>query len=421
LIAGLGFIALALAVHRPSTPFPGTFALLPVIGGMLVVMSAGASPTRFSGLLSNPVMTYIGRISYPLYLVHWPIHVFSRDELGDGYGLPQRWLMLAGAVALAALLFHFVEEPVRARRVLADRRKLLAAYAGGVACIAAVFVLVRATDGLPTRFPAEVQALAGFANDKSPPLSECQFTGRPLALDAPACRIGDPAAPITWLVYGDSHAWAAHGAMDTWLRRGGKAGVLLYRNSCPPNLGLHVLGDRGNCVGFNDNMVDLLAREKGVSNVFLVSTWLQPVERRLSPEQGVHLDREQSITAFNRAFDELLLRLSAAGKTIYVWEPVPGAKRPVPLALARASFEGTSADLEITRSFHTQQYAFFFEALERNRSRIHGRFSPAAALCGPVSCAVAIDGRPVYFDNSHISRSSAGFWADSMQAAGVVP
>lgn len=421
LIAGLGFIALALAVHRPSTPFPGTFALLPVAGGMLVVMSAGASPTRISGLLSNPVMTYVGRISYPLYLVHWPIHVFSRDALGDAYGVPQRWLMLGCSVALAALLFHFVEEPVRARRVLAGRRQLLAAYAGGVACVAAVFVMVRITDGLPGRFPAEVQALAGFVNDKSPPLSECQFTGRPLALDTPACRIGNPAAPITWLVYGDSHAWAAHGAMDTWLRRAGKAGVLLYRNSCPPNLGLHVLGDSGNCVGFNRNMVDLLEREKDVRNVFLVSTWLQPIERRLSPQQGLDLDRDQSIAAFNRAFDDLLLRLAAAGKVVHVWEPVPGAKGPVPLALARARLDGSVADLEITRAAYGQQYAFFFEALERNRSRIQTRFSPAAALCGPVSCPVVVDGKPVYFDNSHISRSPAGFWADAMQAAGVVP
>lgn len=290
-----------------------------------------------------------------------------------------------------------------------------------MACIAALFVVVRATDGLPARFPAEVQALAGFANDKSPPLSECQFTGRPLALDIPACRIGDPAAPTTWLVYGDSHAWAAHGAMDMWLRRAGKAGVLLYRNSCQPNLGLHVLGDWGNCVAFNDSMVKLLEREKGVTNVFLVSTWLQPVERRLSPHQGMDLDREQSIAAFDRAFDDLLLRLSSAGKTVYVWEPVPGAKRPVPLALARASFEGSSADLEITRAFYTQQYAFFFDALDRNRSRIHARFSPADALCGPVSCSVVVDGKPVYFDNSHISRSLAGFWADAMQSAGVVP
>lgn len=421
LISGLGFIALALIIHRPSMPFPGTFALLPVAGGMLVVLAAGTSPTRVSGLLSNPVMTYVGRISYPLYLVHWPIHVFSRDALGDAYGVPQRWLMLACAVGLAALLFHFVEEPVRSRRILAARWKLLAAYAGGVACIAGVFVLVRATDGLPMRFPAEVQALASYANDKSPPLSECQFTGQPLALDIPACRIGDPAAPVTWLVFGDSHAWAAHGAMDTWLRRGGKAGVLLYRNSCPPNLGLHVLGDNGQCVGFNTNMVQLLEREPGVRNVFLVSTWLQPVERRLSPQQGVMLDRTQSLAAFDRAFDDLLQRLATAGKTVHVWEPVPGAKRPVPLALARAQLDGNEADLEFTRAAYDQQYEFFFAALERNRSRIHARFSPAAALCSAAACSVVVDGKPVYFDNSHISRSPAGFWANAMQAAGVVP
>lgn len=421
LVAGLSCIVLALVIHRSTTPFPGTFALLPVAGGALMMLAAGAAPTRLSRLLANGPLVYVGRISYPLYLVHWPVQVFSRQTFGNDYGTPLRWLMLCASIALAAAIYHFVEKPVRRQRILASPRTLLVAYTAGVAGIAATFALVVGTGGLPDRFPAEVQRLADYRNDKSPPLTECEFQGKPLSPITVGCRLGAPGAPLTWLVYGDSHAWAAHGVFDAWLRQAGKAGVIFYRNSCPPNLGLHILGDRGRCLAFNNEMLSLLEREKGLQNVFLVSTWRQAVERRLSPRQGLELDREQSIAAFDHAFGELVRRLSEDHRIVHVWEPVPGARDNVPLALARAKLEGRTADLSTPRATYEREYEFFFATLQRYRQYIHARFSPAAAVCDGVSCTATVGDVPAYIDNSHISRSPAPFWVDAMVREGLVP
>jgi peptidoglycan/LPS O-acetylase OafA/YrhL len=74
--AGLALILFAsLKFNGIFTP-PGIFMLVPVLGALLVIL-AGPSPVA-NILLINPVMSWLGKISYSLYLVHWPIVVFYR-------------------------------------------------------------------------------------------------------------------------------------------------------------------------------------------------------------------------------------------------------------------------------------------------------------------------------------------------------
>ena len=414
-LLGLILIAVTLATYRKEMAFPGGFAALPVAAAVCLLLVAGSGPTLTSRLLSAAPVAYVGRISYPLYLVHWPVHVFARQSLGDDYTLALRWLMFGATVVAAALIYHLVEEPIRTRKALPRNGPMLAAYAAGVVAVLGGFLVVQATQGFPGRFPADVQRMASYRNDTSPPLVECQYQGVALRSDEPTCRIGAAAAPVTWLVYGDSHAWAAHGVFDAWLRERGQAGVILYRNSCPPSLGLHVLGDRGMCLDFNTAMLSLLQSQPQIVNVFLVSSWLQPWEARLSPSADKTLDRAESIAAFSHSFSELLQRLSESGKRVHVWEPVPGAKDNVPLATARAMMKGHTLDLSTSRQDYERVFDYFFALLRQSEKLIHARFSPAEALCDHATCAAMIDGRPVYADNSHISRSLSAFWTHALQ------
>lgn len=419
LAAGLALLVVALAIYRKDFRFPGSYALLPVLAASLLLYAVGTgSPPRLGRLLSNAPMVYVGRISYPLYLVHWPVHVYARQALGEDYGLGARWQMFALSFVLAALVYHLVEQPVRTRAVLRGTRPMLAAYGAAVVAVFAGFGLVRAADGLPARFAPEVLQMAAYAEDRSPALSACQYEGADapaLRADDPRCRIGAPDAPLTWLVFGDSHAWAAHGVFDAWLRERGEAGVLLYRNSCPPSLGLHVFGDRGRCLGFNEAMLALAEGTPGLDRVFLVSTWLQGWEGRMTPAADRRLDRAGSEAAFDQGFTALVERLSTAGKQVYVWEPLPGAKDNVPLSMARAMQTGRHVDLDLPRTEFETRYRSFFETLARQNGRLHARFAPAELLCDRDRCAALLDGRPVYFDGSHLAHSAAPFWAAALQ------
>ena len=73
--AGAALIGWAVLRFSAATPFPGAHALFPVVGAMLI-LHAGRTGSLVSGALSKPAPVFIGRISYSLYLWHWPLIVF---------------------------------------------------------------------------------------------------------------------------------------------------------------------------------------------------------------------------------------------------------------------------------------------------------------------------------------------------------
>ena len=111
LAAGLGTIAATVFLYDHHTPFPGMAALLPCAGTMLVILCGRA---RFAGaVLRAGPMVWTGRISYSLYLVHWPVTVFATQLATDGLGTVERWVVVALSIALGALSHAQVETRFR--------------------------------------------------------------------------------------------------------------------------------------------------------------------------------------------------------------------------------------------------------------------------------------------------------------------
>ena len=213
--AGTGLILIGVLSYRPDFHFPGTYALLPVSGAACILMAGESGRSSCTRVLSTSPIVYVGRLSYSLYLVHWPIEVFARSLI-RAYTLEWRFGMFALSFLLAAAIYHGIEKPVRARRFLGEPRRLLQGYVTGIAATATAVGLVLLLGGWPQRFPPEVARLAAFVNDRAPPLTECEFGDRSTTLSP--CAIGAPGVSPIWLVYGDSHAWAAHAAFDQWLK-----------------------------------------------------------------------------------------------------------------------------------------------------------------------------------------------------------
>ena len=254
-------------------------------------------------------------------------------------------------------------------------------------------------------------------NDRSPPLAECEFSGDKSARQSalPLCAIGTAGQAPRWLVYGDSHAWAAHAVFDRWLKLRGEAGLFVYRNSCPPLVGLHLFGDGGRCHAFNEAVIEHLRQHAGIDHVALVSTWLQASEGKLTTAADRLLSREASIELFADRFAGTMSALHGMGKQTYLWEPVPGARHSVPQAMAQAARPGRPADIEFSRDQYRATFAFFFAALDRNRALVSHTFSPSDALCASGRCLVSLNGVPLYFDNAHIARSPVDFWMRVLQ------
>jgi hypothetical protein len=292
-------------------------------------------------------------------------------------------------------------------------------YALSLVGTVGIFLLSEATGGLPRRFPDEILRIMAFAEDHTESSVDCAYDEE-RGLAASSCTIGSAGAEPTWLVYGDSHAWAARTVFDVWLKQRGESGRFVFRNSCPPLTGLHLFGDQGTCNRFNAEAAALVLESESLENVLLVSTWRQAIESRLSNSPFEMISREEGMDLFARQFSETVFRYSKEGRRVHVWEPVPGAKGNVPRALARAMLRG-QPDLGESLSVSTQNYratyAFFFDVVEENRQWITRTYSPASLLCDPHLCAAMLDGKPAYFDGSHITKSLYEHWVGMMAAA----
>jgi hypothetical protein len=164
---------------------------VPVLGTSFVI---AAGPNAFVNryALSNPPAVFIGLISYPLYLWHWPILIDSRFLLVQLGHVPGVALKLSAAVLLFALswaTYNFVERPIRWQKGMVSRRRITAGCVLCMALLAVLGITTAASTGFPTRYPIEVRDLLlphAFLEDFKPLPAA---TVRPLV--------------VTW---GDSHA-----------------------------------------------------------------------------------------------------------------------------------------------------------------------------------------------------------------------
>ncbi len=156
----LGWLAIAcftVAVLRAadSPHFPGTWALWPV-AGTLCLLAAGPQAWVSRHVLAQPVLRFYGRVSYPLYLWHWPVLCFPL-LLGVPLSVDVRILILIASVVLAGLTHELIEKPVA---MLQPARRLSASLLAALGACVVLGAVVVATDGLRFTFPAELQAFA---------------------------------------------------------------------------------------------------------------------------------------------------------------------------------------------------------------------------------------------------------------------
>jgi peptidoglycan/LPS O-acetylase OafA/YrhL len=131
---GVAGVVTAVVSFDQSVAFPGSAALLPVLGTALIVVGGGSGAAWFApaAALSHPALQWIGKRSYAIYLWHWPALVLAEAKWGP-LSLAQRTVAIAIAVALAAGSVRLIEDPVRHSSWIASRpnRGLLL---GGALC-----------------------------------------------------------------------------------------------------------------------------------------------------------------------------------------------------------------------------------------------------------------------------------------------
>ncbi len=139
-LLGLAMVAAGVTLIDSTRVFPGLWALLPVLGTALMILS-GPDTIVSAAFLSSKPLVWIGLISYPLYLWHWPLLSFAYILLQDVPPPGLRLTLLVLSVALARLTYGVIERPIRfGRRVRFAVPALAVAMAA--ACVSGIAVAV---------------------------------------------------------------------------------------------------------------------------------------------------------------------------------------------------------------------------------------------------------------------------------------
>jgi peptidoglycan/LPS O-acetylase OafA/YrhL len=191
--------------------YRGGFALFALAGAAVV---AGAMMPR-AGVLKRALrvrpLVWVGKVSYGLYLWHWPVNVWlnpSRVHLGFWWLLGLRTVV---AFAVTAASYYLLELPIRLRRWELRRPKLVTANAAVAVC--AVFVLATAPRHVEQRNRIALSsASAGSHADFALPTGPITVPATTVAPTPPATV--PPGRPVRVLVVGDSVGWTLSWEQD---------------------------------------------------------------------------------------------------------------------------------------------------------------------------------------------------------------
>ncbi|MFI7383158.1 acyltransferase family protein [Streptomyces sp. NPDC049813] len=415
--AVLSWLGLATAIGTAllitaETPLPGYAVAGPVTGAVLVIAGGCADP-RFGAerLLDNPVLDFIGNVSYGWYLTHWPLLVLWPSIVDREFTFSERMRVVVLSFLLACLLHYALERKLK-KAVSLIARPWKGVFTGGFAtagtagamALAALVPLnlATATSGAAAAgytsqasveesvYRTELSATVQGALQKTPKNSArhgCidNFDVKKFTL-RDACVIGAPKGSKTLVLMGDSHAWQWNDVYHEIGRELGVRIVTISKGGCSPQI-YHINNPQLNreyteCDSWRQTAFDELKK-------------LKPDVLVIADRARQEANRDGAEAAF-KVFAEVGARLVFMTDT-----PQPGQN--VPDCLATHLDDITPCN---RKQWQALEYTDF-RAMERDVAARHGAeiIDTTPAFCAADVCPSVIGDQVVYFDNSHITSS----------------
>jgi hypothetical protein len=326
-IAGFLLIMTSVFAYDRNSVFPGLLAIVPVSGTMLVLLANESHATLISRYLSLPALVWLGKISFSLYLWHWPLLSVSRYAFDGQLSLQVIATILFLTVGLSWLTYSIIEQPIRRRQALASNKTLVVTLLVAWTVITSMSFLIYRHEGFPSR-----SSLAAIPAPDTFPVSEIQAIREknlPILGDRTQTK-------QLFIVWGDSHAATAMPMISELAYNRRISGLGAAMPSSPP------LPDTRN--GWNKDLEEWntgvlnLIEEKDIQHVFLIARWSSYIEKvadydllfGTDPLQTLAYDDltvsrtpNEAFKAFERSIRSLSERLTKAGRHVYLVPQVP--------------------------------------------------------------------------------------------------
>lgn len=423
-LASIGFLAICFSMALLSSDryFPSPTGLFPVLGTAMVIAARCRSNnnTVVSNLLSWGPLVYIGKISYPLYLWHWPILVTMRSNRLYEESILMDLVALAIAIAIAIVTYEFVEQ--RIWRVAKRKNKRWIFVCGISATVAVMFMalIVGAWARFGWWYSEEERWLD--ASRKDMPQLNCLFSERlPTSKEIDDC-FPDMDKPAV-LLWGDSHANHWRSAIESAGEKVGVTVATLTQRACRPLSG--PVGSDA-CVEFNRFVASNLAQwkqDRKLQGIILSARWPEgtgtiatSVSDRTSWKPGHYFDKransqQELLALFAVELRSVLATARDYGLKVLLVMPSPVQKYAAAHCLSVLESHRCLVTEDALSAYVSPAEKILREvATEFDNVRL---LEPRSFMCQGGNCPVVIDGVIAYTDDDHISNSFAIKIADA--------
>ncbi len=392
-----------------DTLWPAPTALIVTLATAAVILGARHPTSLVHRLLSLAPMVWIGRVSYSLYLVHWPLLTLAAYAVFPTAGLALRAALMLASFPLAWLLHRLVEAPLRGA-YRSDRRWTAALSAG----MPAAALGLAGWFGVQAALPAPHEAEAPGTS-----LSTCRAADWGLPWPD-ACLMGAGDAPPVAALWGNSHAGHfASGFADAFAARR-ETIAAFTKPSCPPLPGLRVatndFGGRADCEAQNARVLAYILATPSIKTVYLAGRWAAYAEasrfgketggryfliRQAQPRASVETSRE----LMRQALIAVSQTLSRAGKAVVLIEQTPemGFDAGRCARLLTPAEAATRCAVPRATVMNRQRNAEAIIAAVRVAASGLRVVDPRRVLCDADWCYAVRNGESLYGDFQHLS------------------
>jgi len=416
-VLGAVFIVTGILVITKDRHFPGSWALLPVLGAALLI-AAGPHAWINRAILSSRLMVWFGLVSFPLYLWHWPLLSFARIVSGETPSDAIRAVAVLIAIVLAWLTYWLIEKPVRAsnhsnaKTIILVVLMIVVGYAGYNAY---------ERGGLPFRAFQKQFDIYTKSMVRSNRESECfESPNTDYSNKLLTCNLGDKSIPPSFFAYGDSHALSLLPALEKYARSTNSNMLFSGTSACPPLLGIQLMTNESdmakhNCQRFNERIFEYV-RENHIGSVILIGRWTYYTGGKTRPNEVAYISMDMSKEAseefsresFRHGLKTTVERYKKIGVRVFVIEDNPQQVYSPVDAARRKMLTGEPVNrLSVSRAEHTADQDWVSSEFKQIGNGWARTLNLDDVLCGGDICPIMENDQFIYFDDDHLSVEGA--------------
>jgi peptidoglycan/LPS O-acetylase OafA/YrhL len=232
-IPWLGLVGIGIAAFNfdENTAFPGINAVLPVAATALLIGSISIWPRFFNDLSNNRISQWLGAISYPLYLWHWPALVLPSSAMGRPLRVRERIFCILLTIILAHFTSKYIEQPVRHKNIKGKKIYLFFAATTAASLVAGLIITSTASSMISVRGTDYKFNLVDVMEKPAVYGDNCHSNYG--ETESGECTYGDLTSKTTIVLYGDSHAAQWFPALEELANERGFKLVSLTKSACP--------------------------------------------------------------------------------------------------------------------------------------------------------------------------------------------